>query len=131
MSIIKCDLCQDQIDSDIIDCNEYNGKEDNDNEWQYFRNVLNLRNTEGQFLVNDIQSITSVNYSFNNYNTLSPAVYLLSIFTHMLKTIDFVFAGSFAVNKFAKQRATQTRYKMKTYVLMLHQAIIARQCHVK
>ena len=27
MSIIKCDLCQDQIDSDIIDCNEYNNKE--------------------------------------------------------------------------------------------------------
>jgi hypothetical protein len=27
MSIIRCDICEHQIDSDLIDCTEYNGKE--------------------------------------------------------------------------------------------------------
>jgi hypothetical protein len=27
MSIIKCNICEYQIDSDFIDCTEYNGKE--------------------------------------------------------------------------------------------------------
>jgi hypothetical protein len=27
MSIIRCDICEHQIDSDFIDCTEYNGKE--------------------------------------------------------------------------------------------------------
>lgn len=27
MSIIKCDICEHQIDSDLVDCTEYNDKE--------------------------------------------------------------------------------------------------------